>query len=422
MDFISILSIFVLACFVGYYVVWSVTPALHTPLMSVTNAISSVIVVGALIAAAAGGQRQLEVARPRRRGAREREHLRRLRGHRANARDVQEAGALRPMHNDADRHGARLGAPRLSDRGRLLHPRAEGPVEPGEQPARQPCRHDRHGDCGRTTRLATHRDRVLSQEIVGAMVVGGAIGLVTARKIQMTAMPQLVAAFHSLVGMAAVLVGAAAYLNPEAFGIAVRDHADRQPVDRQHLPAEPDRDGPRRRDRRDHLLGLGDRLPEAQRQHVGQADPAAAAACHQPRHAGRDPRADRLLHAGPGAVGVLHRHGAELRDRLPADHPDRRGRHAGRDLDAQQLFGLGRRRDGLHAAQQRDDHHRRAGRKLGRDPQLHHVPGDEPQLHLGHRRRLRRGGERRRRGGDRPAVQARLGRGRGIPDERRPTR
>ncbi|HYG29672.1 MAG TPA: NAD(P) transhydrogenase subunit alpha [Allosphingosinicella sp.] len=54
MDFISILSIFVLACFVGYYVVWSVTPALHTPLMAVTNAISSVIIVGALIAAAAG--------------------------------------------------------------------------------------------------------------------------------------------------------------------------------------------------------------------------------------------------------------------------------------------------------------------------------------------------------------------------------
>ena len=53
MDFISILSIFVLACFVGYYVVWSVTPALHTPLMAVTNAISSVIIVGALLAAAA---------------------------------------------------------------------------------------------------------------------------------------------------------------------------------------------------------------------------------------------------------------------------------------------------------------------------------------------------------------------------------
>jgi len=55
MDFIAILSIFVLAVFVGYYVVWSVTPALHTPLMAVTNAISSVIIVGALIASAAGG-------------------------------------------------------------------------------------------------------------------------------------------------------------------------------------------------------------------------------------------------------------------------------------------------------------------------------------------------------------------------------
>ena len=49
--FIYRLSIFVLAIFVGYYVVWSVTAALHTPLMSVTNAISSVIIVGALVAA-----------------------------------------------------------------------------------------------------------------------------------------------------------------------------------------------------------------------------------------------------------------------------------------------------------------------------------------------------------------------------------
>lgn len=46
-------AVFALACFVGYYVVWSVTPALHTPLMSVTNAISGVVVVGAVMAAAA---------------------------------------------------------------------------------------------------------------------------------------------------------------------------------------------------------------------------------------------------------------------------------------------------------------------------------------------------------------------------------
>ncbi len=51
--FIFRLSIFILTIFVGYYVVWSVTPSLHTPLMSVTNAISSVIIVGAIIAALA---------------------------------------------------------------------------------------------------------------------------------------------------------------------------------------------------------------------------------------------------------------------------------------------------------------------------------------------------------------------------------
>src|SRR4051794_5526612 len=71
------------------------------------------------------------------------------------------------------------------------------------------------------TTLATHSFASVP-EIGAAILIGGGVGLVTARKIQMTAMPQLVAAFHSLVGMAAVLVGMAAYLNPEAFGIAVR--------------------------------------------------------------------------------------------------------------------------------------------------------------------------------------------------------
>jgi NAD(P) transhydrogenase subunit alpha len=52
--FIYLLSTFLMACFVGYYVVWNVTPALHSPLMSVTNAISSVIVVGAMLATGLG--------------------------------------------------------------------------------------------------------------------------------------------------------------------------------------------------------------------------------------------------------------------------------------------------------------------------------------------------------------------------------
>ena len=53
--FLFLLTIFLLACFVGYYVVWRVTPALHSPLMAVTNAVSSVIIVGALIAAGPAG-------------------------------------------------------------------------------------------------------------------------------------------------------------------------------------------------------------------------------------------------------------------------------------------------------------------------------------------------------------------------------
>ena len=72
------------------------------------------------------------------------------------------------------------------------------------------------------TTLITHEVASLI-EIFAAIAIGGGIGLVTARRIQMTAMPQLVAAFHSLVGMAAVLVGAAAYLNPSAFGILGAD-------------------------------------------------------------------------------------------------------------------------------------------------------------------------------------------------------
>ena len=57
--FVFRLSIFILSIFVGYYVVWSVTPSLHTPLMSVTNAISSVIIVGAIIAALAGNNENI---------------------------------------------------------------------------------------------------------------------------------------------------------------------------------------------------------------------------------------------------------------------------------------------------------------------------------------------------------------------------
>src|SRR5437899_11800438 len=61
MPFVSLLTIFALACFVGYYVVWRVTPALHSPLMAVTNAVSSLIIVGALLAAALRGIRAAQL-------------------------------------------------------------------------------------------------------------------------------------------------------------------------------------------------------------------------------------------------------------------------------------------------------------------------------------------------------------------------
>ena len=66
-------------------------------------------------------------------------------------------------------------------------------------------------------------DLAILAKILAALALGAVIGITTARRIQMTAMPQLVAAFHSLVGLAAVLVGLAAYLNPEAFGILLPD-------------------------------------------------------------------------------------------------------------------------------------------------------------------------------------------------------
>ena len=92
---------------------------------------------------------------------------------------------------------------------------------------------NRYGMIGMTiavvTTLVTHEIASLP-EILAAIAIGGGIGWVIARRIAMTDMPQLVAAFHSLVGLAAVLVGWAAYLNPEAFGIVGAEDEDSFPT------------------------------------------------------------------------------------------------------------------------------------------------------------------------------------------------
>ena len=144
--FVFRFSIFVLAVFVGYYVVWSVTPALHTPLMSVTNAISSVIVVGALLAVGVDAGRQTIPARSGRACS-------------ASSRSILASvnifgGFLVTQRMLAMYQKKKRDAPMtantcraaLSRRRRPLHPGAARAVEPGDEPAGQPVRHDRHGD------------------------------------------------------------------------------------------------------------------------------------------------------------------------------------------------------------------------------------------------------------------------------------
>ena len=125
--FVFRIAILALACFVGYYVVWSVTPALHTPLMSVTNAISSVIVVGALLSVgvdASGfgndGPIWAKLFGFVALDPRLREHLRRLPRHRADALHVQEEGLTLD-----ERQYRGLLLPRLRH---PLHPRPARPV------------------------------------------------------------------------------------------------------------------------------------------------------------------------------------------------------------------------------------------------------------------------------------------------------
>ena len=97
----------------------------------------------------------------------------------------------------------------------------------------------------------------------------------------------------------------------------------------------------------------------------------------------------------PNLRAAVGGHRDRARPRLAPGRLDRRRRHAGRRLDAQQLLRLGRRGVGLPARQRPADHHRRPRRLLGCLPLLHHVHGDEPVVHLRHRRRVRQRGRRR---------------------------
>ena len=216
--------------------------------------------------------------------------------------------------------------------------------------------------------------------IILGIIIGGSIGTYIALRIQMTALPQLVAAFHSLVGLAAVCVAAAALNAPQAFGIGTPGHIYTESLIEMSLGL---------------AIGAitfsGSLIAFAKLQALMSGAPIAFPGQHK-LNAGlgvllvvlivavrRDRQPDRVL--ADRAAGV--------RDGLPDHHPDRRRRHAGGGVDAEQLLGLGGGRHRLHHPEPGADHHRLAGRRVGRDPVLHHVQGHEPQHHQRAAGRLR---------------------------------
>ena len=248
--------------------------------------------------------------------------------------------------------------------------------------------------------------------VIAGIAIGGGIGAVIARKVPMTSMPELVAAFHSLVGMAAVLVAAGAFYAPAAFGIGTEAHIHQQSLIEMSLGVAIGA-----------ITFTGSIIAFLKLSGRMSGKPITLPG----RHVINIALAVALIffivsfYLHQSDVRVLGHRRAVAAARHSHHRPDRRRRHAGGDLDAQLLFGVGGRRHRLHARQHRADHHRRAGRLLGRDPVLHHVQGHEPLVHLGHPRRLRRRGGGAERRGRAAAGQARLGRGRRLhPEEFRP--
>ncbi len=392
------LIIFVLAVYVGYHVVWNVTPALHTPLMAVTNAISAIVIVGAMLAAAltvtplgkAMGTLAVALAAVN------------VFGGFLVTRRMLEMFKKKEPKAGGDEHEP--GHPPVPHRLGLLHPGAQGPVAPDHLAPRQPVRHGRHGHRGphhrrpdlqagrRARRQPAARPGPGARRAAGRRRGGRLRG--QARRDDQDARAGRLHAQHDRPGGGVHRHrrgGRAGSLRPGAAG---RGRGQLHPL------RQPPGAVPRRGHRRHHLLRFGDRL----RQAVGQVQvppvPGRPGGVRRPAPAqpGAGARHARLRHPVlPDAIlAALHRDaGAGLRARRADHHPDRRRRHAGGGVDAQLLLRLGRGGYRLLAEQLDADHRRLAGRLLGRDPLLHHVQGDEPLVLQRHPRRLRRRSRRR---------------------------
>lgn len=218
-DGIYNLIIFVLAVYVGYHVVWNVTPALHTPLMAVTNAISAIVIVGAMLAAAltvtplgkAMGTLAVALAAVNVFG-----------GFLVTRRMLEMFKKKAPKAGATDEHEP--GHPPVPHRLGLLHPGPERPVAPDH-----PRRGNLFGMVGMAIAVATTVGLVfkLGAEIattgvgyiVVGLLVGGTAGSIMAKRVEMTKMPELVAFMHSMIGLAAVFIAIAAVVEPQSLGI-----------------------------------------------------------------------------------------------------------------------------------------------------------------------------------------------------------
>ena len=324
--------------------------------------------------------------RRRRRRAHIDQHVRRVCGDPSHADDVPEI--RRPENACQSRHGL------LHRSHHPLHPQPRGLIQSGNRQARQLVRHRRHGDrcAGHDFRLPhaahrrpTHRPADRHRQ-----------------RLRLHRRRDGRRRRHRAVG------GAHRAHDPDAG--TRRDHALAGRLRRLHHRlrqlhrhfdgvCDPRRAcGPRTRnlhrraDRRGDLHRLGDRVRQAVGEDQRQAGAAAGAPLAQPHG---PPHRDRLRLLVPQRRIDRRRHAAARRHdgglaRLRRSHGDgdRRRRHAGGDLDAEQLLGLGGGGDRLHAVERPAHRGRRAGRLVGRNPQLHHVPRHEPQLPRGDRGRV----------------------------------
>ena len=255
--------------------------------------------------------------------------------------------------------------------------------------------------------------------VIVGLLIGGSVGTVMAKRVEMTKMPELVAFMHSMIGTAAVFIAIAAVVEPQSLGI-VEQIGYAIPVG----------------NRTELFLGAAigaitfsgsviafGKLSGKYKFRLFQGAPVVFKGPAHGQH-GRGPgdhRPGHGLHLHRQSDRLRHPGGAGLRHRRADHHPHRRCGHAGGGVDAQLVFGLGGRRYRLLAEQLDADHRRLAGRLERRDPLVHHVQGDEPLVLQCHPRRIWRRRGCRRPGGRTAGAQreVRFGRRRRLPADQR---